>query len=101
MMHREWAAILARYGRTVTVTREGECVETKAFVQPVLDKGDQLVPSALGLRWEERWLYLGAADLPLYPRESIVTWDGADYEVCSARSVGDGHHVWAILQRKE
>ena len=101
MMRAEWTAILNRYGQNVTVTRADERVTVKAFVQPVLDKEHQLAPSPLGLRREEKCLYLGPAHLPLFPRESVVTWDGADYEVRSTRLVGDGHHAWAILQRKE
>lgn len=100
-MMREWTAILNRYGRDVTVTRGESSTVVKAFVQPILDRNLQLVPSPLGLRREERCLYLGPARLTLYPRESVVAWDGADYEVRSTRLVGDGHHVWAVLQRKE
>lgn len=101
MMKQEWAAILARYGQHVTVTGHGGAVRVKAFLQNVLDREEQLVPSPAGLRREERVLYLGPADVTLEPLCSVVTWNGADYEVRSARSVGDGHHVWAILQRRE
>ena len=101
MMDGEWAAILNRYGQRVTVTRGAEQKTVRAFVQSVLDKEQQLAPSPLGLRREERCLYLGPAHLPLFPRESVVSWDGGDYEVCSTRMVGDGHHVWAILQSRE
>lgn len=101
MMKSEWEAILRRYGQRVTVTRGGERWGVKAFVQPVRDRDDQLVPSPLGLRREERCLYLGPAGLPLFPRESVVTWGGVEYEVCSTHPVGDGHHVWAILRRRE
>lgn len=101
MMEREWKGILARYGCPVTVCTEGQKVETKAFMQPVLDKQEQLVPSALGLRTEERVLWLGPAEVSLFPGSSEVEWNGAHYAVRSTRPVGDGHHVWAILQRLE
>ena len=101
MMGGEWIAILNRYGQSVTVTRGGVRAAVKAFVQPVLDKEQQLGPSPLGLRREERCLYLGPAHFPLFPQESVVSWEGVDYEVRSTRMVGDGHHVWAILQRRE
>ena len=100
MMDRQWDQILRRYGVSVEVCDDGVCRQVKAFMQHVLDKDEQLVPSPLGLRREERVLYLGPADVELLPRESVVRWDGADYEVCSTRDVG-GHHVWAVLQRKE
>ena len=102
MMKQEWRAVLRRYGRTVRLTGPGrEKREVRAFLQPVLDRDEQLVPTPLGLRREERVLYLGPAGVELKPRESVVRWGGADYEVCSARSVGDGHHMWAVLQRRE
>ena len=100
MMDRQWEQILRRYGVGVEVCTDGERRQVKAFVQHVLDKDEQLVPSPLGLRREERVLYLGPAAVELRPRESAVFWDGAEYEVCSARNVG-GHHVWAVLQRRE
>ena len=100
-MVRQWEHILRRYGQTAQVCTSGECRQVRAFLQNVLDRDEQLVPSPLGLRREERVLYLGPAGVELRPRESIVRWGGADYEVCSARSVGDGHHMWAVLQRRE
>lgn len=101
MMRRQWEEILRRYGQRVQVLRGEARLEVNAFLQPVLDKDEQLVPSPLGMRREERVLYLGPAGVELFPRESIVCWEGADYEVCSTRPVGNGHHVWAILQRRE
>ena len=100
-MDRQWEAILYRYGQSVEVCTDGECRQVKAFMQNMLDRDEQLVPSPLGLRREERVLYLGPAGVELKPRESVVRWGGEDYEVCSARSVGDGHHMWAVLQRRE
>ena len=100
-MQRQWESILRRYGQSVEVCTAGECRQVRAFLQNVLDKDEQLVPSPLGLRREERVLYLGPAGVELKPRESVVFCGGAGYEVCSARSVGDGHHMWAVLQRKE
>lgn len=102
MMKREWRAVLGRYGRTVRLTAPGrEETEVRAFMQPVLDRDEQMKPSALGLRREERMLYLGPGDVELLPGESVVTDGAARYEVRSTRSVGDGHHIWAILQRLE
>lgn len=102
MMKREWRAILGRYGRMVTVSVPGqEDVEQKVFLQPVLDKEDQIQPSALGLRRKERMLLLGDGDMKLIPGETVVKADSARYEVRSARPVENGHHVWAVLQRLE
>ena len=99
-MDRQWEAILRRYGQSVEVCTDGERRQVKAFVQHVTDTDEQLVPSPLGLRREERVLYLGPVQVSLCPRKSAVRWGGADYEVCSTRNV-EGHHVWAVLQRKE
>lgn len=101
-MKREWHAILNRYGRQISVCTPGqEEVSVKVFLQPVLDRDDQLVPSPLGLRREEQMLYLGPSDVALSPGETMIRDGQARYEVRSTRNVEDGHHVWAILQRLE
>ena len=100
-MDTAWESILRRYGQRAEIIRGTEHETVKAFLQPVLDRDEQLVPSPLGMTREERVLYLGPVGVPLYPRESVVRWGGADYEVCSTRTVGDHHHIWAILRRKE
>ena len=102
MMKQEWRAVLWRYGRTVRLTAPGrEEREVRVFLQPVLDRDEQWKPSPLGLRREERMLYLGPGDVELFPGETVVTDGAARYEVRSTRPVGEGHHVWAILQRLE
>jgi hypothetical protein len=103
MMDRAWRAILARYGQEVTVRGEkGEMGQTvRAFLQPVLEKDEvQTVPSPLGLRREDRFLYLGPADVPLTARESLVEWQGQTLEVQSAHPVGTDRagHWWAVLR---
>lgn len=101
-MEWEWCAILSRYGQQVTLQTQGEGnMAVKAFLQPVLDQDVQMQPSPLGMRREEQVLYLGPAGVPLSPRKTVVVWEGQRYAVRSTRSVGNGHHVWAILQRME
>jgi len=102
MMKREWKALLGRYGRRVTLMVPGqEPLQVKAFLQPILDKEPQLQPSPLGLRMEERMLYLGPGEVLLSPGTLLAIQEGQRWAVRSARSVGDGHHVWAVLQRME
>ena len=106
MMEREWDGILKRYGQAVTVypARDDEGVLRRAFLQPVLERGEgQQVPSPLGLRREDRFLYLGPADLPLTAGVSRVEWKGQDYEVQSAHPVGGAttNHWWAILRPRD
>ena len=100
-MRRQWRAILGRYGRAVIVQKNGQEVRVKAFIQPVLDKKTQFVPSPLGLRPEERAVYLGPGEVELCPGESVVREGERVFAVRAARSVGNGHHVWALLCRKE
>lgn len=100
-MEREWKAILNRYGQELTVENEGGRTSVRAFLQPVLERGqEQSVPTPLGLRREDRFLYLGPAELELTAGESWVCWNGQDYEVQSAHPVGGTkpHHWWAVLR---
>lgn len=105
MMEREWAVILARYGVPVTVVTGASTVAARAFLQPILEKGEgQLVPSPLGSRREERFLYLGEPDVALTAGESLVTWSGQTFDVWSARCVtmgGAPSHWWAVLRPQE
>ena len=103
MMDREWAAILKRYGQSVTVYtgKDTQGLQRKAFLQPVLERGEgQQIPSPLGLRREDQFLYLGPADLPLTAGISRVEWKEQAYEVQSAHPVGGEriNHWWAILR---
>ena len=106
-MDREWKAILERYGQSVTVypRGEGQGVGLRAFLQPVLDKGrEQEVPSPLGLRREDRFLYLGPPGTVLTAGVSRVSWEGREFEVQSAQPVGGQrsvHHWWAVLRPGE
>lgn len=100
-MEREWKAILNRYGQELTVENEGGRTSVRAFLQPVLERGqEQSVPTPLGLRREDRFLYLGPAELELTAGMSRVYWNEQDYEVQSAHPVGGTkpHHWWAVLR---
>lgn len=102
MMKREFRAVLGRYGTVVTVSTPGrDDVNIKVFLQPVLDRDEQLKPSPLGVRREERMLYLGPGEVELLSGESVVKHGACRYAVRSTRLVEGGHHVWAVLQRME
>lgn len=102
MTDRAWNTILSRYGQAVTLLPAGGGEERvlRAFLQPVRSKSeDQQVPSPLGLRREDRFLYLGPADVPLKDGDE-VDWQGGRYAVQSAHPVGPGPggHFWALLR---
>ena len=103
MMDREWQAILDRYGQSVKLLAPEDQTGTavRAFLQPVRERGEeQLAPSPLGLRREERLLYLGPAGVPLSPRSTRVVCEKRMYEVQAAHPVGAGPlcHWWAVLR---
>ena len=103
MMDRAWQAILDRYGQSVKLLAPEDQTGTavRAFLQPVRERGEeQLAPSPLGLRREERLLYLGPAGVPLSPRSTRVVCEKRMYEVQAAHPVGAGPlcHWWAVLR---
>ena len=102
MMDGAWRAILRRYGEPVSVIPRagGTGQGTRAFVQPVLDRGtEQREPSPLGLRREDRYLMLGEPDVPAAPGDRVV-WRESGYEVRTAHPIYLGErlsHWWAVL----
>lgn len=102
MMDREWREILRRYGQEITVyDGSGQSARVRAFLQPLPEKhAEQLAPSPLGLRPDDRLLYLGPKDAALTARESRVEWNGRAYAVQSAHLAGpgDGCHWRAVLR---
>ena len=107
-MEREWQAILSRYGQPVTVylPRQEEGAQTRAIVQPVLTGGeDQRVPSPLGMRREDRFLYLGPAKAALSGGDgSWLSCGKMRYEVETAQAVYVWERVsywWAVLRPGE
>ena len=97
---RHWHVILARYGQSVTVfPKSGDgSAETRAFVQPLAERGeDQRVPSPLGLRREDRFLYLGPGEVPL-EEGGRVRLGQEDYVVQAAHSIGQGLFWQGVLR---
>ena len=97
-----WRVLLSRFGQPVRIhsALSGSVREVRAFLQPVLRKDeDQLVPSPVGTRQDDRFLYLGPANVPLNDGD-VVEWERSRYLVQSAHLVGPetGGHIRAILR---
>lgn len=97
-MEREWEALLVRYGQQVVLHQGEQSAAGRAFLQPIREAGrEQQVPGPLGLRREDRFLYLGAP-------ADWVEWNGAAYTVQSAHPVYLGRtalYTWAVLRPRE
>ncbi len=96
MSARAWAALLERYGQAVVLRRGEMEISCRAFLQPIRDTGgEQQLPSPLGLRREDRFLYLGGSGQPLELGDQVA-WGGGDYEVVSTHPICLGTQVWYI-----
>ena len=98
--------LLRRYGQSVTVTdRDGAQTDTRAFVQPILERGEtdlQVHPTPLGTRRGDRYLYLGAVEVPLRAGDQVEGL-GLTFRVQTAQPIRVGDeisHWWAILRVK-
>lgn len=104
MMEQEWSALLERYGQRVVLHQGEQETAGRAFLQPIRETGqEQQVPSPLGFRREDQFLYLGAPDCPL-GQEDWVEWNGGAYEVWSTHPVHVGQTVlytWAVLRLRD
>lgn len=99
-MDRTVQALARRYGQSVELLRGEETAQVWAFLRPVTresGQGEQYRPTPLGLRREDRWLYLGEG--PLSPLSDRARWNGTTFEVQSARPVyiGDTLTHWQAL----
>ena len=94
--------ILQRYGQTVTVRNiDGERA-VKAFLQPVVQKGER-VPSAItgiGTMDERLWLYIGQTALNAGDQ---IVWNERAFRVQSSRLYSIGEltmYWWASLEQE-
>ena len=99
-------AVLARYGKPVSVHRDGKEQIGMAMVQPLFEKEEQRLPSPLGRRRTDRFLCLASPGLELdgLGEEDFLVWDGTRYDVVTAQKVELGSRVlyqWAVVRVRE
>jgi len=103
MTEQTWNGILNRFGQVVTLHSGGQSVSLRAFVQPILEEGeDQEVHSPLGLGRQERFRYMGPSGHPL-DLDTLVECGGREYRVQTAHLVGESicPHWWAVLYPRD
>ena len=93
--------ILRRFGQQVTLRPQRDGVKTRAFLQPVTERNEQLpeLMTELGCVDGRLWLYLGAAEVAA---DDGIRWNGTEFRVRSSRPwhVGDELlYWWAALER--
>lgn len=102
-MERIVPALMRRYGQRVEILGDGESRQVRAFLQPVRRKTseeEQYLPTPLGLRREDRWLYLGEGEAALSPLTNRVKWNGKTFDIQTAQPIYVGDrlsHWWALL----
>lgn len=102
MKTRDFARALERWGMSVVVHTGGQSRRCRAFFQPMSQVGTlQSVPTPMGQVMQDRFLYLGAPDVPL-DTNSRVEVDGERFQVEQAHPVflgGRQHHWRAVCTR--
>ena len=96
-------SLMRQYGQNVKVIRAEETISARAFVQAITNKQKrevQYLPTPLGVRREDRFLYLGQPQVELNAGETRVDWQGQVFDVQSAHPIYVGRglsHWWAVL----
>lgn len=97
--------VLTQYGQTVDLYFRGAeaPVTVKAFFQPVLEeKKAQYLPTPVGRQRQDRFLYLGPADIPLTDIE-YMEWKGCRYQMEQRQPVylGENCSHWRAILRPD
>lgn len=102
--------MVARYGQTVTLHRDGDPagLPVRAFLQPITQRREdwrQDLPTPLGVRSQERFLYLGPPEVSLEGLgDGFLEWHGRRFQVRVCQPVYLGErlsHWWAVLECRE
>lgn len=95
--------LMKKYGQEVELVRAGEAITVRAFLQPIIrqrEEQQQYLPTPLGLRREDSFLYLGPAWLELKAGRDRLRWRDQDFLVQTAQPICLGaeiSHWWAVL----
>lgn len=98
--------VLRRYGQQVSLDGVLGIRTGRALVQPILEcrgKQPQYIPTPLGRRRGDRFLYLGAAELEVRCGDRVEC-AGERYRVCCAQAIRMGEelsHWWALLRPED
>lgn len=97
------AELMRWYGQKVEVIRAGVGTPVRAFLQAVTRQREdeqQYLPTPLGLRREDRFLYLGPPEPELQAGQDQVSWLGQEFVIQTAQPIYVGRqvsHWWAVL----
>lgn len=93
--------ILTRHGQMVTIRMADGDAATRAFIQPVTERQEQMPDEMTGLGSVDGrlWLYLGRSAVDVTNR---ILWNGMEFRVRSSRPYYVGETLlywWASLER--
>lgn len=107
MMQEKIGRELERLGRKVTLytAQNPDGVEVKACFQPMRERGTaKAVPTPLGWVVQDKFTYIGPAQVRLDGGDCRLEADGVCYRMRTAQPVyagGELTHWWAVFDRRE
>lgn len=107
MMQEKIGRELERLGRTVTLYTacSPQGVTVKAYFQPMRERGTaKAVPTRLGWVIQDKFTYIGPAQVSLDGGSCRLEADGVCYRMRTAQPVyvgGQLTHWWAVFDRRE
>lgn len=101
-MTKDFSKLVRRYGRDVSLWENGVETLGRAFLQPMRDKEDRMIPTQLGRRDQGRFLYLGESGVAVDQagEEAYLSCEGTHYDILAAQPVYFGSEIlfrWAAL----
>ena len=105
MSRRAFDGVLRRYGEQALLTGETGARRARAVIRPVPERsgeGTQVLPTPLGRRRTDRFLYLGEPGVPVAWGDR-VEWSGPPCRVSRAQAIRVGREIshWRAELRPE